>query len=107
MASPIHIFVTYHCCCRNYASFVWWLLNMNKEISLKKFFIFMVIFLIVFIFILFFLFKYWKPLCSKQTCEKATCDACTFVNEEKICNDCNIYDADDRKIWTGRCIFKK
>lgn len=80
---------------------------MNKEISLKKFLLFLSLFLLCLVVILYFVFTKTKPLCkgSDNPCIKAICNNCMVQNGKKVCNDCNIYNEKDERFWTGGCIY--
>ena len=80
---------------------------MNKEISLKKFSIFLSFALIIIAFACFLVVINTTPLCkvNNKECKKATCTNCQKENNQTICDDCNIFDEDKNRIWTGNCIF--
>ena len=63
---------------------------MNKEISLKKFSIFLSFALIIIAFASFLVVINTTPLCkvNNKECKKATCTNCQKENNQTICDDC-------------------
>lgn len=82
---------------------------MKKEISLKKFLLCLGVFLVILTFILYFVFSKTKPFCEfeQNPCKRAVCNECIEKENKKVCSDCNLYNEDKEKIWTGGCIFNK
>lgn len=81
---------------------------MNKEIDLKKYLLFLSVFLLLLIVALFLIFSKSKPLCSKENnpCKKALCNQCTLKEDKEYCSDCNIFNEENDRVWTGSCIFE-
>lgn len=80
---------------------------MRREISFKKFLIFLSLFLIGLLVFLAILFAKTKPLCKKDGnyCSQAFCTSCVVQDDMKICTNCNVWNEKKEKIWTGGCIF--
>ena len=78
---------------------------MNKEISLKKFLLFLSLFLLIMSVVLILVVKKTKPLCKNNPCKNAVCTTCSEENQKRVCSDCNLYDEENRRIWTGNCIY--
>ncbi len=80
---------------------------MNREISVKKFLLFLGIVLIFIICVLYIIFVKTKFFCKKDgtPCYAANCEFCVVENGKKICSYCNVFNEKNERIWTGGCIF--
>lgn len=80
---------------------------MHREISFKKFLMFLSLFLtVLFVAVAIFFIK-TKPLCKRDGnyCSQAICESCIVQENKKICTGCNVWNEKKEKIWTGGCIF--
>lgn len=81
---------------------------MNREIDLKKYFLFLCIYLFILFLVLYFVFGKINPFCKIESpCLKADCSLCESKNGKKECHECSIFNEDDERIWVGSCIYEE